>query len=57
MKCEGCQLRKYCEQGNFSMRGVVRELIRTLTLEGIETALSPEEIKALDEFKINAIIE
>ena len=57
LKCEGCQLREFCEQGNYSMRGVVRELIRTLTLKGIETALTEGEIKTLDEFRMSAIIE
>ena len=57
LKCEGCRLREFCEKGNFAIRGVVRELVRTLSVQGIEPTLTPDEIKMLDDMKINAIIE
>ena len=57
LDCKNCVLIPYCKSANFIMRRVVAELIRRHGLDKIKKHLSKEELKDIDDLKINDIID
>ena len=57
LDCKNCVLIPYCKSANFIMRRVVAELIRRHGLDKIKKHLTKEELKDIDDLKIDDIIE